>query len=60
MAAVTTKPTLVVIPDGGRSRVVAVHECGDPAGTAIIHFHGTPGSRLELDFGGGLAADAGV
>lgn len=41
-------------------RTVAVHECGDPAGAPLIHFHGTPGSRLEADFGAGLAERAGV
>lgn len=41
-------------------RTVAVHECGDPTGTPLIHFHGTPGSRLEADFGAGLARRAGV
>ncbi|MBB1035166.1 alpha/beta hydrolase, partial [Dietzia sp. CQ4] len=28
-------------------RRIAAHECGDPAGQPVIHFHGTPGSRLE-------------
>lgn len=41
-------------------RSVAVHECGDPGGTPLIHFHGTPGSRLEVDFGSELAERAGV
>lgn len=41
-------------------RSVAVHECGDPTGTPLIHFHGTPGSRLEVDFGSPLAERAGV
>lgn len=41
-------------------RSVAVHECGDPAGTPLIHFHGTPGSRLETVFGSDLAERAGV
>ncbi|MDV7999937.1 alpha/beta hydrolase [Rhodococcus sp. IEGM 1408] len=41
-------------------RSVAVHESGDPAGTPLIHFHGTPGSRLEADFGSPLAERAGV
>lgn len=44
----------------GETRSVAIHECGDPAGTPLIHFHGTPGSRLEMDFGHDLAARAGV
>lgn len=44
----------------GRPRSVAVHECGDPSGTPLIHFHGTPGSRLEADFGHEIAARAGV
>lgn len=41
-------------------RRIAVHECGDPAGQPVIHFHGTPGSRLEMDFGSDLAERAGV
>ena len=44
----------------GETRSVAIHECGEPAGTPLIHFHGTPGSRLEVDFGHDLAARAGV
>ncbi|MGX1856366.1 alpha/beta fold hydrolase [Dietzia sp. NPDC055340] len=44
----------------GRPRSVAIHECGDPSGTPLIHFHGTPGSRLEADFGHEIAARAGV
>lgn len=39
---------------------MAVHECGDPAGAPVVHFHGTPGSRLETAFGGGIAERAGV
>ncbi|MFN3338353.1 MAG: alpha/beta fold hydrolase [Dietzia sp.] len=43
---------------GGRR--IAVHECGDPAGEPLLHLHGTPGSRLEVDFGSDLAERAGV
>ena len=53
--------TVARVPVGDRgARFVAVHECGDPAGAPLVHFHGTPGSRLETDFGAGLAAQAGV
>ena len=51
--------TSVRVGDQGE-RSVAVHECGDPGGTPLIHFHGTPGSRLEMDFGSELAKRAGV
>ena len=47
-------------PGGSGKRTVAIHECGDPAGTPLVHFHGTPGSRLEMDFGHDLAVRAGV
>lgn len=52
----------VVVEDRatGKPRSVAIHECGDPAGTPLMHFHGTPGSRLEADFGHEAAARAGV
>ncbi|MBB1021280.1 alpha/beta hydrolase [Dietzia sp. E1] len=43
---------------GGRH--VAVHECGAPDGDPLIHFHGTPGSRLEMAFGAAVAERAGV
>jgi pimeloyl-ACP methyl ester carboxylesterase len=43
---------------GGRR--IAVHECGDPAGEPVLHFHGTPGSRLEMGFGSPLAERAGA
>ena len=38
-------PSFVVrLPDG---RVIAVEEYGDPAGPAVLYFHGWPASRLE-------------
>ncbi|EFV93389.1 alpha/beta hydrolase fold protein [Dietzia cinnamea P4] len=41
-------------------RVIAVYECGDPEGSPVVHFHGTPGSRFEMDFGSSVAERAGV
>jgi pimeloyl-ACP methyl ester carboxylesterase len=35
-------------------------EAGDPAGRSVLHFHGTPGCRLELAWGDEAAAAAGV
>jgi pimeloyl-ACP methyl ester carboxylesterase len=37
-----------------------VREAGDPGGEPVIHFHGTPGSRLELSFADDLVQAAGV
>ncbi len=42
-----------------RRRTIAVKQTGDPQGQPVVYFHGTPGSRLEPDFGAGPAA-AGV
>jgi pimeloyl-ACP methyl ester carboxylesterase len=44
--------------DGGR--VLRVRDAGDPGGPAVMYFHGTPGSRLDLRFGEQLAAERGV
>ena len=41
-------------------RVLRVRDAGEPEGTVVMYFHGTPGSRLDLGFGGQLAADRGV
>jgi pimeloyl-ACP methyl ester carboxylesterase len=41
-------------------RVLRVRDAGDPGGTAVIYFHGTPGSRLDLSFGEDLAAEHGA
>jgi pimeloyl-ACP methyl ester carboxylesterase len=41
-------------------RTIRVRTAGDPDGFAVIYFHGTPGSRLDLAFGDDLAATAGV
>ena len=41
-------------------RVLRVRDAGDPGGRAVIYFHGTPGSRLDLCFGEQLAAERGV
>jgi pimeloyl-ACP methyl ester carboxylesterase len=37
-----------------------VREAGDPGGEPVLHFHGTPGCRLELSFGDDIVAAAGV
>jgi pimeloyl-ACP methyl ester carboxylesterase len=37
-----------------------VRESGDPGGQAVLHFHGTPGCRLEMAWADHLLADAGV
>ncbi len=37
-----------------------VREAGDPAGRPVLHFHGTPGCRLELAWGDEIVAAAGV
>jgi pimeloyl-ACP methyl ester carboxylesterase len=41
-------------------RTIRVRTAGDPDGFAVIYFHGTPGSRLDLAFGDDLAGTAGV
>jgi pimeloyl-ACP methyl ester carboxylesterase len=37
-----------------------VRESGDPRGKPVVHFHGTPGCRLEMAWADHLLADAGV
>jgi pimeloyl-ACP methyl ester carboxylesterase len=37
-----------------------VRESGDPGGQPVIHFHGTPGCRLEMAWADDLLADVGV
>ncbi len=37
-----------------------VRESGDPGGQPVLHFHGTPGCRLEMAWADDLLADAGV
>lgn len=37
-----------------------VREAGDPDGSPVLYFHGTPGSRLDVAFGDGVAEDLGV
>jgi pimeloyl-ACP methyl ester carboxylesterase len=46
----------VVVAD----RTVRVREAGDPGGSPVLYFHGTPGSRLDVSFGDEIAAEAGV
>jgi len=41
-------------------RVVRVRDAGDPGGSVVMYFHGTPGSRLDLGFDEQLAASRGV
>ncbi len=36
---------VITLPDG---RALGYAECGDPSGVPILHFHGTPSSRLDL------------
>lgn len=36
---------VAVLPDG---RKLGYTEIGDPEGSALFYFHGTPGSRLEI------------
>ena len=45
-----------VVDDG----TVRVRIAGDPSGFPVMHFHGTPGSRLDLAFGDDLTARASV
>jgi pimeloyl-ACP methyl ester carboxylesterase len=37
-----------------------LREAGDPSGAPVMHFHGTPGCRLELAWGDDIVADEGV
>lgn len=37
-----------------------IREAGDRAGPAILYFHGTPGSRLDVAFGDDVASELGV
>jgi pimeloyl-ACP methyl ester carboxylesterase len=46
------------IDRGGR--VLRVRDAGEPSGPAVMYFHGTPGSRLDLSFGEQIAAGRGV
>jgi pimeloyl-ACP methyl ester carboxylesterase len=39
---------------------LGVRESGDPGGSPVLHFHGTPGSRLELAWADDSVARAGV
>jgi len=41
-------------------RVLRVRDAGDPLGSPLLYFHGTPGSRLDLAFSDDLAAETGV
>jgi pimeloyl-ACP methyl ester carboxylesterase len=41
-------------------RVLRVRDAGGPDGRAVLYFHGTPGSRLDLGFGEDLASGRGV
>jgi pimeloyl-ACP methyl ester carboxylesterase len=37
-----------------------VRESGDPGGQPVLHFHGTPGSRLDMAWADQLLSDVGV
>lgn len=39
---------------------LAIRELGQPDGRPVLHFHGTPGSRLELEWGETDLARAGI
>jgi len=41
-------------------RVLRVRDAGDPTGSPIMYFHGTPGSRLDLAFRDDLVTAEGV
>jgi pimeloyl-ACP methyl ester carboxylesterase len=47
----------VQLPDGRR---LDVWQGGDPGGTPLVFFHGTPGGRLQAALGDGAASRAGV
>jgi pimeloyl-ACP methyl ester carboxylesterase len=42
------------------NRRVMVRDAGDPDGSAVVYFHGTPGSRLDVAFGDEAASRAGA
>jgi pimeloyl-ACP methyl ester carboxylesterase len=46
------------IARGGR--ILRVRDAGEPRGSVVMYFHGTPGSRLDLGFGEQLASGCGV
>lgn len=54
--AMATSERDVIIED----RTVRVREAGDPNGSPVLYFHGTPGSRLDVAFGDEIAATKGV
>ncbi len=41
-------------------RVLSVRDGGDPRGVPVVHFHGTPGSRLEAERAGEIGRRIGV
>jgi pimeloyl-ACP methyl ester carboxylesterase len=41
-------------------RVLRVRDAGDPGGSVVMYFHGTPGSRLDLGFDEQAAAGRGL
>jgi pimeloyl-ACP methyl ester carboxylesterase len=48
----------IEVDRGGR--VLRARDAGDPSGPAVMYFHGTPGSRLDLSFDDRVVADSGV
>ena len=55
-ASATTHSTLM-LRDG---RSLGYAECGDPEGKPVFHFHGHPGSRLEITLAARPAPEIGV
>jgi pimeloyl-ACP methyl ester carboxylesterase len=56
MPAMTVREQNVQV--GGRT--LSVRESGDPGGQPVLHFHGTPGSRLEMAWADDVMAEAGI
>jgi pimeloyl-ACP methyl ester carboxylesterase len=48
----------IEVARGGR--VLRARDAGDPNGPAVMYFHGTPGSRLDLSFDEQVVADSGT
>ena len=46
--------------DVGGARTLAVRQAGDPQGTPLVYFHGTPSSRLEAAFADDLCVELGI
>ena len=55
--AVSSMTETITLHDG---RTLAYIDCGDAEGTPVFHFHGHPGSRLEVLIADKTASDTGV